>query len=102
MVCYEIWVTTIVKDVMIAIIQYLAMVIVFTHNHNQMDITDSNGNTLVVGDSVIVIKDLPVKWGKPIKRGTKVKNIRLYSEEEVEGKVDWVQMVLKTMFIKKG
>ena len=67
-----------------------------------MEVKDSNGNVLVAGDSVVIIKDLPVKGGKPIKRGTKVKNIRIYSEEEVEGKVDGVQMVLKTIFVKKG
>lgn len=67
-----------------------------------MEVKDSNGNVLVQWDSVVIIKDLPVKGSKPIKRGTKVKNIRIYSEEEVEGKVDGVQMVLKTMFVKKG
>ncbi len=66
-----------------------------------MEVKDSNGNVLVAGDSVVIIKDLPVKWGKPIKRWTKVKNIRIYSEEEVEGKVDGIQMVLKTIFVKK-
>jgi protein PhnA len=41
-------------------------------------ILDSNGKELQDGDSVIVIKDLPVKGApKPIKAGTKVKNIRL-------------------------
>lgn len=41
-------------------------------------IKDSNGNVLSEGDSVVVIKDLPVKGApKPIKSGTKVKNIKL-------------------------
>ena len=41
-------------------------------------IRDVNGNVLQDGDSVIVIKDLPVKGApKPVKAGTKVKNIRL-------------------------
>lgn len=41
-------------------------------------IRDSNGNVLADGDSVTVIKDLPVKGApKPIKAGTKVKNIKL-------------------------
>ncbi|CAG0909858.1 unnamed protein product, partial [Cyprideis torosa] len=44
-------------------------------------ILDSNGNELNDGDSVIVIKDLPVKGApKPIKAGTKVKNIRLVDD----------------------
>ncbi len=41
-------------------------------------ILDMNGNELQNGDSVIVMKDLPVKGApKPVKAGTKVKNIRL-------------------------
>lgn len=41
-------------------------------------VRDSNGNILNEGDSVTVIKDLPVKGApKPIKSGTKVKNIKL-------------------------
>jgi uncharacterized Zn ribbon protein len=37
-------------------------------------ILDSNGNELQDGDSVVVIKDLPVKGApKPVKAGTKVK-----------------------------
>lgn len=41
-------------------------------------IRDANGNVLTEGDSVTVIKDLPVKGApKPIKSGTKVKNIKL-------------------------
>ena len=41
-------------------------------------VLDSNGNELNNGDSVIIIKNLPVKGApKPIKAGTKVKNIRL-------------------------
>src|SRR5690554_4420233 len=47
-----------------------------TSNHET--IKDSNGNVLGDGDSVIIIKDLKVKGGSsPIKKGTKVKNIRL-------------------------
>ena len=41
-------------------------------------VKDANGNVLQNGDDVIVIKDLPVKGApKPVKAGTKVKNIRL-------------------------
>src|SRR5690554_4768084 len=41
-------------------------------------VLDANGNELNEGDSVVIIKDLPVKGApKPIKAGTKVKNIRL-------------------------
>ncbi|NCG30705.1 MAG: alkylphosphonate utilization protein, partial [Bacteroidetes bacterium] len=41
-------------------------------------VLDANGNELQSGDSVIVLKNLPVKGSpQPIKAGTKVKNIRL-------------------------
>jgi protein PhnA len=68
-----------------------------------MDVKDSNGNLLSEGDAVTVIKDLKVKGSSDvIKRGTKVKNIRLTDDaEEVEGKVDGSVMVLKACFLKK-
>lgn len=41
-------------------------------------VKDANGSILQNGDDVVIIKDLPVKGAsKPIKAGTKVKNIRL-------------------------
>lgn len=41
-------------------------------------VLDPNGNELSNGDSFVIIKDLPVKGApKPIKAGTKVKNIHL-------------------------
>lgn len=69
-----------------------------------MDVKDSNGNLLKEGDSVTVIKDLKLKGSSTvIKRGTKVKNIRLTEdEEEIEGKVDGSIIVLKTAFLKKA
>lgn len=65
---------------------------------------DSNGAELVDGDSVVVIKDLNVKGSSlVIKRGTKVKNIRLTDNpEEVDCKIDGSSIVLKTCFLKKG
>ncbi len=69
-----------------------------------MEVKDSNGNLLSEGDSVTVIKDLKVRGSSSvIKRGTKVKNIRLTDdEEEVEGKVDGSVIVLKACFLKKA
>ena len=69
-----------------------------------MKVKDSNGNILNEGDSVTLIKDLKVKGtSSTLKRGTLVKNIRLTnSEEEIECRVDKVQMVLKTCFLKKA
>lgn len=68
-----------------------------------MDINDCNGNSLSNGDSVIVVKTLNVK-GSPlvIKKGTKVKNIRLTDDaNEVDCKVNGIRVVLKTMYLKK-
>ncbi|MDL2213666.1 alkylphosphonate utilization protein [Bacteroides sp. OttesenSCG-928-E20] len=64
---------------------------------------DSNGAELMDGDSVTVIKDLKVKGSSMvIKRGTKVKSIRLTDvPEEVDCKIDGSSIVLKTCFLKK-
>ena len=64
---------------------------------------DSNGAELFDGDAVVVIKDLKVKGSSMvIKRGTKVKSIRLTENpEEVDCKIDGSSIVLKTCFLKK-
>ena len=64
---------------------------------------DSNGAELFDGDAVTVIKDLNVKGSSMvIKRGTKVKSIRLTENpEEVDCKIDGSSIVLKTCFLKK-
>lgn len=69
------------------------------------EVKDSNGNVLKDGDTVVVIKDLPVKGApKPIKAGTKVKNIRLVDgDHNIDCKIDgFGSMVLKSAFVKKG
>ena len=82
------------------------------HEFNEEDATatesievakDSNGTELLDGDSVIVIKDLKVKGSSMvIKRGTKVKSIRLTENpEEVDCKIEGSSIVLKTCFLKK-
>lgn len=68
-------------------------------------ILDSNGNELTDGDSVIIIKDLPVKGApKPLKAGTKVKNIRLTDgDHNISCKIDgFGSMALKSEFVKKA
>lgn len=68
-------------------------------------VKDSNGAPLVDGDSVIVIKNLPVKGApKPIKAGTKVKSIRLVDgEHNIDCKIDgFGSMSLKSEFVKKA
>ena len=64
---------------------------------------DSNGAILQDGDSVTVIKDLKVKGSSMvIKRGTKVKSIRLTEDpEHVDCKIEGSSIVLKTCFLKK-
>ena len=64
---------------------------------------DSNGAELQDGDAVTVIKDLKVKGSSMvIKRGSKVKSIRLTDNpEEVDCKIDGSSIVLKTCFLKK-
>jgi protein PhnA len=65
---------------------------------------DSNGVTLEVGDSVVLIKDLKVKGSSMVaKQGTAVRNIRLDHEnaEYIEGKVDGQTIVIITQYVKK-
>ncbi len=64
---------------------------------------DSNGAELKDGDAVTVIKDLKVRGSSMvIKRGTKVKSIRLTEDpEEVDCKIEGSSIVLKTCFLKK-
>ncbi|MBI1226985.1 MAG: alkylphosphonate utilization protein [Bacteroidetes bacterium] len=67
-------------------------------------VLDSNGNELANGDSVIVIKDLPVKGApKPVKAGTKVKNIRLADgNHNIDCRIDgFGAMGLKSEFVRK-
>ena len=68
-------------------------------------VKDANGNTLQDGDTVVLIKDLPVKGAsKPIKAGTKVKNIRLTDgDHNIDCKVDgFGAMALKSVFVRKA
>ena len=70
---------------------------------DELNVVDSNGNTLFDGDAVLVIKDLKVKGSSlVIKRGTLVKKIRLTdNEDEVDCKIEGSSIVLKTCFLKK-
>ncbi|HQS05816.1 MAG: phosphonoacetate hydrolase [Sphingobacteriales bacterium 17-39-43] len=74
-------------------------------SESTIKVLDSNGNELKDGDSVIVIKDLPVKGApKPIKAGTKVKNIHLSDgDHNISCKIDgFGSMALKSEFVKKA
>lgn len=66
---------------------------------------DANGQILADGDSVIVLKNLPVKGASgPIKAGTKVKNIRLVEgDHNIDCKIDgFGAMALKSEFVRKA
>lgn len=64
---------------------------------------DCNGNPLYAGDTVTVIKDLPVKGTSFVaKRGTAVRGISLTNNPtHIEGKVNGTRIVLLTKFVKK-
>ena len=68
-------------------------------------VKDANGALLASGDTVIIIKDLPVKGApKAIKSGTKVKNIRLVEgDHNIDCKIDgFGSMALKSEFVRKA
>ncbi|MBC7485742.1 MAG: alkylphosphonate utilization protein [Cytophagaceae bacterium] len=69
-------------------------------------VKDANGAILQNGDTVVIVKDLPVKGApKALKAGTKVKNIRLTDEGDhnIDCKIDgFGQMALKSEFVKKA
>ena len=72
---------------------------------NELTVIDSNGQQLQDGDDVVVIKNLPVKGSpKPIKAGTKVKNIRLVEgDHNIDCKITgFGAMALKSEVVKKA
>lgn len=76
-----------------------------TTNEASNVIKDANGNVLQDGDSVVVIKDLPVKGSsKPVKAGTKVKNIKLTDgDHNIDCKIEgFGSMALKSEYVKKA
>lgn len=65
---------------------------------------DSNGAVLAQGDTVTLIKDLPVKGaGFTAKRGTAVRGISLVPDNagQIEGRVEGQRIVILTEFVKK-
>ncbi len=69
----------------------------------ELIVKDSNGTVLNDGDSVVLIKDLPLRGSsKAFKRGTKVTNIKLTDNlDEVDCKLEGMAIVLRTEFLKK-
>lgn len=68
-------------------------------------VKDAHGNILQNGDSVVLIKDLPVKGSKTsLKSGTKVKNIKLVEgDHNIDCRIEgFGAMALKSEFVKKA
>jgi protein PhnA len=67
-------------------------------------VKDANGNVLVDGDSVTLIKDLRLKGSSEVlKQGTKVKNIHLVDgDHEIDCRIDGSSIALKACFVKKA
>jgi protein PhnA len=69
-------------------------------------VIDAIGNELANGDTVQIMKDLPIKgYLRPIKVGTKVKNIKLTDSDgdhNISCKIDGFGLVgLKSEFVRK-
>jgi protein PhnA len=65
---------------------------------------DSNGNILLDGDSVVLIKDLDVKGATfTAKRGAAVHNIKLVWDDSnlIEGRVENQNIYILTQYVKK-
>ena len=70
-------------------------------------IVDASGNVLADGDAVILIKDLKVKGSSTVlKKGTKVKSIRLVpggsDGHDVDCRMDAGSFTLKSIYLKKS
>ena len=75
------------------------------HKEEGLVVKDCNGNLLQNGDSVVTIKNLPVKGSsQSIKAGTKVRNIRLAEgDHNIDCRIDgFGAMALKSEFVKKA
>jgi protein PhnA len=71
-----------------------------------LKVLDAIGNVLTNGDTVQIMKDLPIKgYLRPIKVGTKVKNIKLTDSDgdhNLSCKIDGFGLVgLKSEFVRK-
>ncbi|HEY7771843.1 MAG TPA: PhnA domain-containing protein [Marinagarivorans sp.] len=73
-------------------------------DEDAVDCRDSNGVRLSAGDSVVIIKDLPVKGSSLVaKRGTAVRGISLTSNpEHIEGRVEGQRIVILSCYVKKS
>lgn len=69
----------------------------------KLQVVDCHGNQLEDGDNVTLIKDLTLRGtSQVIKRGTKVKGIRLTDNaDEIDCKINGSGIVLRTEVLKK-
>jgi len=73
-------------------------------NETTQTVHDANGTILNEGDSVSIIKDLPVKGaGFTAKQGTTVKNIRMVPDDttHIQGRVNGTMIYIISAFVKK-
>lgn len=71
---------------------------------NREPVRDANGTVLLEGDSVSIIKDLPVKGaGFTAKQGTTVKNIRMVPDDvtHIQGRVNGTMIFILSEYLKK-
>lgn len=76
-----------------------------TAGEEQLIVRDANGNILVDGDNVTVVKDLKIKGtSSVIKVGTKAKIVRIVEgDHDLDCKVDGMgAMMLKSSVVKKA
>ena len=68
-----------------------------------MEVKDASGKILSDGDTITLSKDLKLKGTNTvIKRGTKIKNIRLTDDpDELDCRVNKMSIVLRTEFVKR-
>ncbi|MDZ4838398.1 MAG: PhnA domain-containing protein [Bacteroidota bacterium] len=69
----------------------------------EVEVKDSNGNLLIEGDNVHIIKAIKVKGAPDLKQGSVMKNIKFTNNVwEIQGKIGTTMMVVKTEFVKKS
>ncbi|WP_201765286.1 alkylphosphonate utilization protein [Phenylobacterium zucineum] len=71
----------------------------------QVEVRDSAGNLLADGDAVVLVKDLEVKGaGQTLKRGTKIRSIRLTGDpQEIDCRYEGIKgLVLRAEFVRKA
>ncbi|MFZ5683470.1 MAG: alkylphosphonate utilization protein [Pseudomonadota bacterium] len=70
-----------------------------------VEVRDFQGTLLADGDAVVLIKDLDVKGaGQTLKRGTKIRSIRLTGDpQEIDCRYEGIKgLVLRAEFVRKA